>query len=79
MYVVGKTGRVVSDADNPQDRTGALRGAETVSRNGWRVWVEHHQTGKRIFESQDEIAAKKDAHGRQLEEFVARNLPPQMR
>lgn len=55
MYVLGNTGRVVSDAANPQDRAGALSGAETVAGNGWRVWVEHEGTGKRIFESKHEI------------------------
>lgn len=51
MYAVGNTGRVVGDAANPQDRAGALGGAATVATNGWRVWVEHKDTGKRIFES----------------------------
>lgn len=51
MYVLGNTGRVVSDAANPQDRAGAISGAETVSKNGWQVWVEHHQTGKQIWKS----------------------------
>lgn len=50
MYVIGNTGRIVGDAANPQDRTGALAGAATVACNGWRVWVEHKDTGKRIFE-----------------------------
>lgn len=51
MYALGNTSRVVGDAANPQDRTGALSGAEHVAKNGWRVWVEHKDTGKRIFES----------------------------
>lgn len=79
VYVVGNTERVVSAADNPQTRANALSGAETVAKNGWRVWVQHHQTGKRIFESPAEIEAKKAAYERQLEEFVTRNLPPHMR
>lgn len=55
MYVLGNTSRVVGDAANPQDRTGALSGADNVAnKNGWRVWVEHHETGKRIFESEAE-------------------------
>lgn len=54
MYVLGNTSRVVGDAANPQDRTGALSGAEHVSKNGWRVWVEHHESGRRIFESDAE-------------------------
>ncbi|WP_137917147.1 hypothetical protein [Hydrogenophaga sp. 2FB] len=54
MYAVGNTGRIFGDAGNPQVRASALDGAETVSKNGWRVWVEHHSSGKRIFESQAE-------------------------
>ncbi len=37
-------------------RSDALAGAEVVARNGWRAWVEHHETGKRIFESEQEKA-----------------------
>ena len=54
MYVLGNTGRVTGDAANPQEKVGALSGAEHVSTNGWRVWVEHHKTGKRLFESDAE-------------------------
>ena len=56
FYEVGNTGRVVSDASNPQRRTVVLEGARVVSANGWRVWVEHCKTGKRVFESQQEVA-----------------------
>lgn len=54
MYAAGNTGRVIGDSANPQDRTGALSGAVTVTESGWRVWVEHKDTGKRIFESEVE-------------------------
>lgn len=54
MYAVGNTGRIAGDAANPQDRAGALSGAATIAGNGWRVWVEHHASGKRIFESDSE-------------------------
>ena len=59
MYALGNTGRIVGDAANPQDRAGALGGAATISGNGWRVWVEHKDTGKRIFESDKEVAHRK--------------------
>ena len=59
MYEAGRTGRVIGDAENPQRRASALQGAATIERNGWRVWVEHHQTGKRIFQSELEVAHQK--------------------
>jgi len=59
MYEAGTTGRVIGDAENPQRRASALQGAATIERNSWRVWVEHHVTGKRIFESALEVAHQK--------------------
>lgn len=56
MYALGNTGRIVGDAGNPHARRSALEGAAVVDKNGWRVWVEHHETGKRIFESAREQA-----------------------
>lgn len=35
-----------------------MEGASKVAANGWRVWVEHQQTGLRIFESEMEKATK---------------------
>ncbi|MFK4705929.1 hypothetical protein ABIC83_002768 [Roseateles asaccharophilus] len=61
MYALGSTARVVGDADNPQSRASALKGASVIEKNGWRVWVEHHKTGKRIHESALEIAHRKQA------------------
>lgn len=58
VYVLGNTPRVVGDAANPQDRSGSINGAEHVAKNGWRVWVEHHKTGERIYESEAEKAHK---------------------
>lgn len=55
MYAIGNTERIAADADNPQSRKSALAGAAVVEKNGWRVWVEHHSTGKRIYESSREI------------------------
>ena len=53
-YALGNTERIVNDASNPQSKQSALDGAQVVNRNGWRVWVEHNETGERIFESQRE-------------------------
>jgi hypothetical protein len=57
MYVAGNPEirfKVCSDASNPQKRSCALDAAKRLSRNNWRVWVEHKETGKRIFESEVE-------------------------
>ncbi|WP_087864234.1 hypothetical protein [Comamonas thiooxydans] len=56
MYVVGNPSmfkNVTANAGNPMSRADALASAATVSDNGggWRVWVEHRETGERIFES----------------------------
>lgn len=62
MYVVGNPAmfsRVTACAENPMSRAEALKGAETINRNakgGWRVWVEHHASAERIFESEPERA-----------------------
>lgn len=59
MYALGNTGRVTGDAANPQTRKSALDGAATIASNcGWRVWVEHHETKKRIFESPAEVSQR---------------------
>jgi len=50
-YRPGNSNRVIEHADNPQNRSSALNSAAVVANNGWEVWVEHAQTGKRIFES----------------------------
>lgn len=58
-YVVGNPEtrfKITSDAENPQKKSKAIEGAKKLSSNGWRVWVEHNSTGKRIFESEQEIA-----------------------
>ena len=53
-YFAGNTGRLFSDASNPQRRTDVLVAARQVEANGWRAWVEHSDTGRRIFESKQE-------------------------
>lgn len=53
-YIVGNPEtrkKVTSDASNPMKRSNALDGAKKLSEHNWRVWVEHKDTGERIFES----------------------------
>lgn len=40
---------------NPLSRREAIKGGSIVAKNGWRVWVEHKDTGERIFQSAPEI------------------------
>ncbi len=59
-YVAGNPkhfSRVTTAAGGPFLRSHALSSAQHVADNGggWRVWVEHQGTGKRIFESPAEI------------------------
>lgn len=75
MYVRGNTGRVVGDGANPQDRTGALAGAATIAGNGWQVWVEHEKTGKRIFESANEVAHRKHEEAKRGSPPEGDNMP----
>lgn len=56
-YIAGNPemfSRVITAAGSPMKRSSALEGAEAVSKNGWRVWVEHADSGIRIFESEVE-------------------------
>lgn len=46
-----KFSQVISDSDNPMTKAEALDGFQTLATNGWRVWVEHAQTSKRLAES----------------------------
>lgn len=58
MYVVGNPAmfsRVTACAENPMSRADAVAGAEKIAQNGWRVWIEHHATAERIFESTQEV------------------------
>ncbi|WP_151072933.1 hypothetical protein [Cupriavidus oxalaticus] len=58
-YVIGNPAmftKVTNDAGNPRSQAEALADAEKVACNGWRVWVEHTNTGVRIFESEAEQA-----------------------
>lgn len=53
--------KVTTDAAGAIKRSLALEGGNTVAANGWRVWVEHANTGERIFESYAEKAHKQAA------------------
>ncbi len=74
-YVAGNTGRKFSDASNPQRRAEALEAARQVEANGWRAWVEHHETGKRIFESTHEQAHREVEAGKRIVQFAIDNVP----
>lgn len=77
-YVAGNPAmfsRVRTDAGGPHRRAEALAAAEQVAGNGWRVWIEHHETGKRIFESEAERQFKRDAETKRIIEFTERNVP----
>lgn len=55
-YVAGNPAmfsKVTTAAGSPMKRSEALDGAQTIEANGggWRVWVEHAATEKRIYES----------------------------
>lgn len=52
-YQLGPTSPIVIDPSNPQSTKTALGGAKVIleQRAGWSVWIEHHKTGARIFDS----------------------------
>ena len=75
MYALGNTARVVGDAGNPQSRKSALEGAAVIEKNGWRVWVEHHVTGKRLYEGECEKVHRKAAETKRTIEFARANVP----
>ncbi|HRQ47928.1 MAG TPA: hypothetical protein PK725_13330 [Rhodocyclaceae bacterium] len=77
-YVAGNPAmgsKVTTGAGGPFRRAEALRNAAKVAANGWRVWVEHHETGKRIFESEAERQFKRAADEKRIVEFAERNVP----
>lgn len=49
---------ILKSADSPYTKAKALAAArDLLDKNpSWRVWVQHAQTGERIFESDSEIA-----------------------
>ena len=72
MYEVGRTGRVMANADNPLSKGEALEGAKTITKNGWRCWVEHHKSKKRCFENELEIARRRDVEARLIDTRLRR-------
>jgi len=59
VFEVGNTGRISFDSANPMTRSQAFDASGgALSRNHWRAWIEHHKTGKRIWESDAEKKAK---------------------
>lgn len=76
MYVLGNTGRSIGDSRNPQRRSSALEGAKHITdQNGWRVWVEHVHTKKRIFESPAEAAHANAQQAERIVRFAVDNVP----
>ncbi|WP_338927459.1 hypothetical protein IHE33_13490 (plasmid) [Mycetohabitans endofungorum] len=38
-----------------------LQSACVIDKNGWRVWIEHHKTGERLYDSEREKAHRQAA------------------
>ncbi len=75
LYALGKTDRVMGDSENPQRRARALDGAATITKNGWRCWVEHKDTGKRIFENPAETAHRQAQEAKLVIRFAEDHVP----
>ncbi|MFP3637636.1 hypothetical protein [Paraburkholderia sp. SIMBA_054] len=60
MYALGNAQRIVGDADNPHLGKSTLEGAAVIDKNGWRIWVDHHITGERVYENGRERAHRAD-------------------
>lgn len=75
MYALGNTDRVVGDSENPQIRKSALESAAAIAKNDWRVWIEHHQNGRRIFESQQERDHRAALEAKRIVKFGEANVP----
>lgn len=77
-YVVGNPAmfsKVIAADGGPFRRSEALDAAATVAGNGWRAWVKHYETGKRIFESEAERQFQRAAEAKRVIEFAERNIP----
>lgn len=79
-YVVGNPAmfsKVTTAAGGPYRRSDALNNAEVVSDNGggWRVWVEHVETNKRIFESPAEKEHQTAENSKRVIEFAEKHVP----
>lgn len=58
-YVQGDSAhdtRVTLDPSSPGPRSEAVDRARELASLGWRVWVEHMESGERIYESKAEKA-----------------------
>lgn len=75
MYRVGNTQIITGDSGNPSSKQVALDGAATVTENGWRVWVEHHTSGKILYQNPAEIEYQKAIVCKQILEFAKANVP----
>lgn len=73
MYALENTGRVTGDSGNPQTRKACLDAA--ITKNTWRCWVEHHETGKRVYENALEIAHRRDLAQKRIIKFAEDNVP----
>lgn len=75
MYRMGTVGRVISSTDNPVTRKVALEGAAVVTKNGWRVWVEHHTSGKILYRNPAEAGYQQSLVDKRVIEFAEANVP----
>lgn len=74
MYALGNTDRVTGDSGNPQSRKASLEGAQVITQNGWRCWVEHHTSAKRIYENPLEEAHRVDPEQKRVIKFAEDNV-----
>lgn len=51
VYRLGNTDHIAHNTANPQTHASAMEGAAKIAANGWHVWVEHHTTGERVYDS----------------------------
>jgi len=73
-YVAGNPAMfttVTKQSGGAQRRADALKDAEVVAKNGWRVWVEHHATQKRIWESDTETQWRRSQEAKRIIAFAA--------
>jgi hypothetical protein len=75
MYRMGTPGKVINAAENPLTRKAALDGAAVVTKNGWRVWIEHHTSGKILYQNPAEVAHQNSLVAKRVIEFAEANVP----
>jgi hypothetical protein len=77
-YVAGNPAlftKTTEFGDNPLVRTDALKSAEKLANNGWRVWIEHATSGKRIFESLAEQQHNAARNAARVIRFAEEHVP----